>query len=258
MALRLAFLICASARRYRSRPAPRSRSLRQNAAVRSTAQPSVPRTLDEALAATYMNQPALQAERAKLRATDENVPQALAGWKPTVIVAGSPGYGDGLTRRIPELAWRVGEAAQRSGHRHRSGTITQPLYTGGKVRATVNRATDLVMAERANLIAQEETSFANAVNAYVGVIQAQQVLALSINNQQVLSQQLQATNDQFRVGEVTRTDVAQAEAALATAVAQTQTSQGNLQTARGTYVQVIGYAAAAGPGGAPAAQAARP
>ncbi len=109
------------------------------------------------------------------------------------------------------------------------------------MRANVNRATDLVMAERANLIAQEETSFANAVNAYVGVIQSQQVLALSINNEQVLRQQLQATNDQFRVGEVTRTDVAQAEAALATAVAQTQTSQGNLQTARGTYVQVIGY-----------------
>ena len=71
------------------------------------------------------------------------------------------------------------------------------------------------MAERATLIAQEQTSFSNVVNAYVGVIQAQQLLALNINNEQVLAKQLQATNDRFRVGEITRTDVAQAEAALA-------------------------------------------
>ena len=91
------------------------------------------------------------------------------------------------------------------------------------------------MAERANLIAQEQTSFTNAVNAYVGVIQAQQLLALNVNNEQVLAKQLQATNDRFRVGEITRTDVAQAEAALAGATAQRQTAEGNLQTARGTY-----------------------
>src|ERR1700722_17061515 len=58
----------------------------------------VPRTLNEALAATYSYQPALQAERAKLRATDENVPTALAGWRPTVIMSGGIGYGDGLSR----------------------------------------------------------------------------------------------------------------------------------------------------------------
>jgi outer membrane protein len=58
----------------------------------------VPRTLAEALAATYSNQPALQAERAKLRATDENLPTALAGWRPTVVLAGTTGYGDGLAR----------------------------------------------------------------------------------------------------------------------------------------------------------------
>ena len=66
-----------------------------------------PRTLDQALATVYMNQPALQAERAKLRATDENVPQAMAGWKPTIIVAGSAGYGDGVSRQFLEQddAW---------------------------------------------------------------------------------------------------------------------------------------------------------
>ena len=61
---------------------------------------SAPHTLIEALAATYSYQPALQAERAKLRATDENVPTALAGWRPTVVLAGNAGYGSGLTREL--------------------------------------------------------------------------------------------------------------------------------------------------------------
>jgi outer membrane protein len=60
---------------------------------------SVPHTLAEALAATYSSQLQLQAERAKLRATDENVPQALAGWRPTVVLVGTAGYGDGNRSR---------------------------------------------------------------------------------------------------------------------------------------------------------------
>lgn len=200
-----------------------------------------PRTLDQALATVYLNQPALQAERAKLRATDEDVPQAMAGWKPTVIVAGTAGYGDGLTRQFLEQddAWLKNRTQRDIGTAQ--ATVTQPLYTGGKTESNVNRAKDLVMAERANLLAQEESSFASAINAYVGVIQQRQLVTLAVNNEQVLREQLRATNDQYRVGEVTRTDVAQAEAALAGAVAERETAQGNLQTANGTYIQVIGY-----------------
>lgn len=200
-----------------------------------------PHTIDQALATVYLNQPILQSERAKLRATDEDVPQAMAGWKPTVIVAGSAGYGNGVSRQFLEQndAW-LKNATQRD-IATAQATLTQPLYTGGKTEANVNRAKDLVMAERANLLAQEESSFANAINAYVGVIEARQLLALAVNNEQVLREQLRATNDQYRVGEVTRTDVAQAEAALAGAIAQRETAEGNLQTAAGTYVQVIGY-----------------
>ena len=95
-------------------------------------------------------------------------------------------------------------------------------------------------AERANLIAQEQTSFTNAISAYVGVIQAKELLALQVNNEQVLAKQLEATNDRFRVGEITRTDVAQAEAALEGARATRETAEGNLQTARGTFQQIIG------------------
>ena len=118
--------------------------------------------------------------------------------------------------------------------------MTQNIYTGGKTQANVNRSKNQVMAERATLIAQEQTSFNNAVSAYVGVIQAKQLLDLQINNEQVLAKQLEATNDRFRVGEITRTDVAQAEAALEGARATRETAEGNLQTARGTFQQIIG------------------
>lgn len=201
----------------------------------------VPHTLTQALAATYMREPALQAERAKLRATDEDVPQARAGWRPTVVVAGGVGYGDGLSRTYTPFIGGWLKTPTDRDVATAQATITQPLYTGGRTTANVHRAKDLVMAERANLIAQEETSLSDAVNAYVGVIEAEQLLQLNINNEQVLRQQLRATEDQFQVGEVTRTDVAQAEAALAGAKAQRETAEGNLQTARATYRKTIGF-----------------
>ncbi len=200
----------------------------------------VPRTLNEALAATYSYQPALRAERAKLRATDETVPAALAGWRPTVQFSGAGGYGNGTTRAYSFVA----HSTLNSPSDRLIGSATvqaqQTLYNGGKNQATINRAKNQVMAERATLIAQEQTSFTNAVNAYVGVIQAQEQLDLNRNNEMVLTKQLQATNDRFRVGEITRTDVAQAEAALAGATAQRETSEGQLETARGTFQQIIG------------------
>jgi outer membrane protein len=207
-----------------------------------TSDPGVPHTLAEALAATYSSQPQLLAERAKLRATDENVPQALAGWRPTVVLSGTGGYGDGMSR----VFTRQGGGGFLNAQTDRligiaQAQLNQPIYTGGKTSANVNQAKNKVMAERATLLNQEQTSFGAVVNAYVGVIQAQQLLALNINNEQVLAKQLQATNDRFRVGEITRTDVAQAEAALAGATAQRQTSEGNLLTARGTYQQVVGF-----------------
>ncbi len=200
-----------------------------------------PHTLAEALAATYANLPALQAERAKLRATDENVPSALAGWRPTVVLAGGLGYGDGIGRAYSSTLRGVVNSRTQRQIATAQATVTQNIYTGGKVEGNVRRAKNQVYAERATLLAQEQTSFTNAVSAYVGVIQDKQLLDLQINNEQVLAKQLQATNDRFRVGEITRTDVAQAEAALEAAKATRETAQGTLQTAIGTFVQVIGF-----------------
>jgi outer membrane protein len=192
------------------------------------------RTLQEALALAYSNNPSLQAARAQLRSVDENVPAALAGWRPTVTVTGSAGYVKGTTRTYvpcgvlvtPQCGGIYTKADRDIGSAQ--AQLTQPLYSGGATRAGTNRAVNQVMAQRARLIAQEETVFSDTVNAYVNVIATQQVLALDINNEQVLAEQLRATNDRFRVGEITRTDVAQAEAALAGATATRQTAEGNV------------------------------
>ncbi len=213
----------------------------------------MPHTLTEALAAAYANNPTLQASRAQLRATDENVPQALAGWRPTVILQGTGGGGDGYSRSYQQVPTSVdpltGNLVTRGVYANvrtdrltatAQATVTQPLYRGGRTRASTNRAESQVMAQRAVLLAQEQQTFTDTINAYIGVIQAQQILTLNINNEQVLARQLQATNDRFRVGEITRTDVAQAEAALAGATSQRQTSAGNVATARATYLRVIG------------------
>ena len=197
------------------------------------------RTLQEALSAAYSNNPTLQTSRAQLRATDEGVPQALAGWRPTVIVSGTAGYGFGEYYQDVQGGKTTTAPLNRPVYTALP-TITQPVYRGGGTRAGTNQADNRVFAQRGRLIATEQSVFNDTVSAYVNVIQSQQLNQLNINNEQVLARQLQATNDRFRVGEITRTDVAQAEAALAGARATRQTSEGNLQTARSNYRRFVG------------------
>jgi outer membrane protein len=199
-------------------------------------QPARAQTLQEALAAAYANNPTLQAARARLRATDENVPQALAGWRPTVTLQGQAGYADGTTTNTRAGTRLDTERGLLSG----SATVIQPLYRGGRTVAQTQRAENQVLAERANLISTEQQVLLEAITAYVNVIQNQEVLRLAINNVRVLERQLQAARDRFRVGEITRTDVAQAEARLERARSERANADGQLQNSRAQYARVIG------------------
>jgi outer membrane protein len=192
-------------------------------------------TLPEALAAAYANNPTLQAARARLRATDENVPQALSGWRPTVTLQGRAGYADGTSTNVRD-GRRDAERNLLAG----SATLVQPLYRGGRTVAQTRRAESQVLAERANLIAIEQQVLLDAITAYVNVIQNQEVLRLAENNVRVLTRQLQAARDRFRVGEITRTDVAQAEARLERARSERANAEGALQNSRAAYARVIG------------------
>jgi outer membrane protein len=199
------------------------------------ARPAAAQSLQEALALAYANNPTLQAARAQLRSVDENVPQALSGWRPTVQVTAGVGQttssssvGDVRSR------WASRDTAQYQ------GAVTQPLYRGGRTVANTRRAENLVLAQRARLLATEQQVLQEVVNAYVAVIRDSEEVRLNINNEQVLARQLQATNERFRVGEITRTDVAQAESRLAGARATRADAEGRLQTSRAAFTRLVG------------------
>jgi outer membrane protein len=207
-------------------------------------------TLNDALAQVYLTYPALLSERAHLRSVDEDVPTALSGWRPQITYTLQPGFGYGtigsqqnVFKKTPTgIVPGIQDTTQANSRWVFSQNVqaNQYIYRGGRTTSAVAQAENDVRAERANLLAEEEQAFSNAVAAYVGVIEDEQLYELNVSNVQVLSKTLEATNARFSAGEITRTDVAQAQAALAGAIAQRETAYGTLQTARATYLQVIG------------------
>lgn len=203
--------------------------------------PAPAQTLTEALAYAYRNNPQLLAQRAALRATDEEVPVALSNWRPTVNLTTQAGLnqgsatGTGTTTGLP--------INLNAGFTSRSVQLqaVQPIYRGGRTEAATKQAINTVQAARAQTLSVETIVFTNVVTAFLDVVRDQNLLEVARNNEQVLRRQLEATRDRFRVGEVTRTDVAQAEAALAQSIAQRITAQGTLETSRSRYTQTVGH-----------------
>ncbi|MGE5504079.1 MAG: TolC family outer membrane protein [Actinomycetota bacterium] len=197
-------------------------------------EPAAAETLQDVLASAYATNPTLLARRARLRATDEGVPQALSGWRPTVTLSGDAGRGTyaSSTSDFPSKADRTPRDVE--------GTLTQPIFSGGRTIAGVAQAENTVLAERALLDATEQQVLLNAASAYLNVVRDEAVLKLSINNEQVLRRQLEAAQERFRVGEITRTDVSQAEARLSRATADRVGAEGTLQDSRANYLNVVG------------------
>ena len=207
------------------------------AAIAIGASDASAQSLQDALAQTYSTNPALMAARARLRGVDEQVPQALSNWRPTVEMSAEYGASSFTTNTL--------QPPNRSQHREPrsvSLTIEQPLYRGGRTVAATEEAENTVKAERARLVTSEQSVLAEAATAYLDVVRDQSVLDLNINNVQVLTRQLEATRDRFAVGEVTQTDVSQAESRLARANADRIQSQANLEISRAAYRNVVGDA----------------
>jgi TolC family type I secretion outer membrane protein len=214
------------------------------------APPAAAQTLTEAFAYAYNNNPQLLAQRAALRATDETVPQALANWRPTVTFSGQAGFnrsGFAQNNILPNQNC-VGPADAHCSTVFSSFTprtvqlqANQPIYRGGRTEAQTKQAINTVQAARAQTLAIETTVFQSVAQAYLDVVRDQTLVEVARNNEQVLRKQLQATQDRFRVGEVTRTDVAQAESSLAQSTAQRITAEGNLEVSRANYARAVGH-----------------
>lgn len=211
--------------------------------------------IEDALADAYRTNPQLAAQRATLRAVDETVPQALANWRPTVTVTGQAGIARDNTRQEKtttaiapgQSGWVNNDTSIKTSltkvmRQAGSATlqIVQPIYRGGRTTAQISQAENNVQQNRALLQQTEQTVLQDAATAYMNLVRDLQTLQLNINNEQNLAKQLQATRDRFQVGDVTRTDVAQAESSLANAVAGRIQAEGNVTASRATFVRVIG------------------
>lgn len=192
-------------------------------------------TLYEALASAYMGNPDLRAERARQRATDEATPQALSGWRPTVDAAASAGIAVTKTEPIPGDTKTTKPADL-------SITLTQPVFRGFKTVEGVRQAEATVEAGRQNLLSVEQQTLFNAVSAYMDVIRDRRVLELRQRNVKTLEEQLRSTQERFNVGEVTKTDVSQAQAQLALSHSTVAVAKANLATSTANYNAVIGHA----------------
>lgn len=192
-------------------------------------------TLADAIALAYRSNPTLQAQRAELKVTDEGYVQAKSGLRPTITANGTALYAEQATDLPPPYA-----ATERYNQGSAGLTITQPLFNGGRTAAAVQAAEASIMAGREGLRETEASILQQVVQAYVDVRRDQQIVGIRENNLAVLAGQLELTRAKFEVGQVTRTDVAQAEAQHASARALLSTAQAQLQISRANYTAVVG------------------
>lgn len=199
-------------------------------------------SLEEALVQAYNSNPTLQAERANLRATDEGLVQARSARLPTVSADAS------ISRQETESSstFVIGNQQVQSTSetdstpKNYSISATQAIYRGGRTSGAIDQATASILAGRERLRSTEHAVLVDTVTAFMDVRRDTEVVNIRRNNVEVLSQQLQAARDRFEVGEVTRTDVSQAEARLSGAQAEFSAAQAQLAASRAAYERMTG------------------
>jgi len=200
-------------------------------------------TLTGALVKAYVNNPTINSSRAAVRAADENVPRANSGYLPTIAAMGSIGVAHSNSNSIfPNSSGSLQELNLNYGSHPRSYGVQldQTIFDGYQTINRIRSAESGVLQARAGLRLSEQSTLLDGATAYMDVLQDTALLELQRNNVQVLQEQLRKTRDRFTVGEVTHTDVAQAEASLSSAQSQELTAEATLETSIAHYRQVIG------------------
>ena len=193
-------------------------------------------TIGGALIKAYLNNPDINTERAAVRASDEGMPQANAGYLPTVTANANAGVNN--ASGVPGLFGGTTDLTTLP--RGYGVTVQENIFNGEKTFNSVRKAESTVLGTREQLRYTEQNTLLSALTYYMDVMQNTAVLDLNNSNVEVLKEQLRQTKDRFNVGEVTRTDVAQAEASLADAQANYATARSTLETSIANYRQVIG------------------
>ena len=196
-------------------------------------------TMNGALVKADLINPDINSQRAAVRQTDEGVPQANAGYLPQISAIGQAGVQHANGNEIIPGAENFNYA---TGAYPRSYGIqaSQNVFDGYRTINRIRSAESQVLGAREQLRNTEQNTLLSGVTAYMDVLQNAAIVDLDRNNVEVLKEQLRETKDRFTVGEVTRTDVAQAEASLASANATLLSDQAVLEASVATYRQVIG------------------
>jgi len=205
--------------------------------------PALADTIEAALVRAYQNNPQLNAQRAQVRSTDENVPQALSGYRPKVALTASAGYQytdvnstqGGTPTAVLHTPIHGADAPRSAGL-----TVTQTLYNGQQTANRTRAAESQVSGAREALRVLEQTVLLSAATIYMDYLRDAAIVEVQRSNVRVLEQTLKQTKDRFNVGEVTRTDVAQSEAQLAAGKTQLLTADANLVTTRANFRRIIG------------------
>jgi outer membrane protein len=196
-------------------------------------------TLDQAWMLAYQNNPSLEAQRASLRATDEQVSQALSNWRPSIDATASAGK---TYQYTPELA-PFQNPNFAGTERSYGAQVKQPLFRGFRTVAETEAAEKQVLAERAKLESAEQQLFLDTASAYLGVLRDEAVVELERHHEAVLEDKLKETQVRSKVGELTGTDVRQAESRLARAHVSRYQADSALTQDRAAYQRLVGMAA---------------
>ena len=192
-------------------------------------------TLGQALIEAYRKNPTLNSARAGQRATDEVVPQALSGWRPTVSATGAAG------QVFSNTTFPTTGVYSSTTQENVTIKLDQPIFRGFRTVEGTAKAESTVQAGREQLLGTEETVLFNAARAYLDVIRDRQIVAIRQRGVGVFQGQYRGTNERFKAGELTRTDVAQTNAGLAGARGLLALAVANLKASEAAFVQVIGH-----------------
>ena len=206
--------------------------------IQMAATPARADTMEAALRRAYQNNPQLNAQRATVRATDENVPQALSGYRPKVAVTASGG--DQYTNQlaIGSTGEKLGEGPQSP---HAVGvTVTQTLFNGNQTANKTRAAESQVLGAREGLRLMEQSVLLAAATIYMDYLRDAAILEVQRSNTQVLEVTLKQTRQRYGAGLVTPTDVAQSEAQLAAGRSQELAAEATLTTTRANFRRIIG------------------
>ncbi|WP_291564907.1 TolC family outer membrane protein [Bradyrhizobium sp.] len=195
-------------------------------------------TMEAALLRAYQNNPQLNAQRATVRATDENVPQALSGYRPKVAVTASGGAQYTNQLAIGSTGRKLEDGPQSP---HAVGvTVTQTLFNGNQTANKTRAAESQVSGAREGLRLMEQSVLLAAATIYMDYLRDAAILEVQRNNTRVLEVTLKQTRDRYSAGLVTPTDVAQSEAQLAAGRSQEFAAEATLTTTRANFRRIIG------------------